>query len=88
MYVKYAVTVHSMYRVINNVYIWLCEFNVASLIVGLNQVSNCPTVPLSYCSTLLQLHLYDGKCEPDNNRNKRREACIAGSGRATEGYRP
>jgi len=32
--------------------------------------------------------LYDGNCEPDNNRDKRREAAIAGSGRATEGYRP
>jgi hypothetical protein len=32
--------------------------------------------------------LYDVNCEPDSDRDKIREACIVGSGRATEGYRP
>jgi len=32
--------------------------------------------------------LYDGNCEPDSDRDKRGEACMVCSGRATEGYRP
>jgi hypothetical protein len=48
MYVKYAVTVHSMYRVIYSVYIEVCEFIFASLIVDLKQVPHYPTAPLPH----------------------------------------
>jgi hypothetical protein len=32
--------------------------------------------------------MYDGNCGPNCDRDQRREACIVGSGRAPEGYRP
>ena len=49
-------------------------------------MSHYPTTQLPYCTTLLQLHLYDGICETDIDRDKRREGLMVG--RATEGYRP
>ena len=70
-------------------YIWLCSLNFAlPTLLHLKPVPHSPTTPLSHWPTLLQLHLYDVNCEPDSDRDKRREACIVGSGKATEGYRP
>jgi hypothetical protein len=72
-------------------FIELCYFNFAPFIVvhlkHHHPMPHYPTTALPHCPTLLQLHLYDGNCEPDIDRDKRREACIVGSGRATEGYR-
>jgi len=56
--------------------------------MNLKPMPHYPTTPLPHCPSLLQPRLYHGKYEPDSDRDTRREACIVGSGRATEVYRP